>query len=61
MEIILNDFLLGDEAELVDQEAEIIEEKIATEDIAPALKLDYKLKTTQERRDLVEKIIARTP
>ena len=44
-----------------EQEAEIIEDKIGAEDIQPALKLDYKLKTCEERADLVHRIMAQTP
>ena len=38
------------------EEEELIEEKLITENIQPPIKLDYKLKTIEERRDLVEKI-----
>ena len=37
--------------------AEIIEEKIITEDIKPTRRLDYTLETPQERNELVKKII----
>jgi hypothetical protein len=43
--------------EIIDQEIESIEETIAMEDIKPALKLDYTLKTMEERSALVDKII----
>lgn len=43
------------------EEEELIEEKLITENIQPPIKLDYKLKTIEERRDLVEKIVAQTP
>lgn len=42
-------------------EADHIEEQIINEDIAPTIKLDYKLKTIEERSALVERIIAATP
>lgn len=42
-------------------EAEILEEKIITENIEPALKLDYKLKDADARAALVSKIVAATP
>ena len=35
--------------------AEIIEEKIITEDIKPTRRLDYTLETPQERNELVKK------
>lgn len=41
--------------------AEIIEEKIITEDIKPTRRLDYSLETPQERNELVKKIIDETP
>ena len=47
--------------DLIEQEDELIEEKILIEDISAPIKLDYKLKTIEERRDLVDKIIAQTP
>ena len=56
MDIISTNDFLPDDAD-----AEVIEEKIIAEDIAPIIKLDYKLKTTEERRDLVERLIAQTP
>ena len=40
---------------------EIIEDKIAEEDIKPARKLDYSLESPQERNELVKKIIDETP
>lgn len=43
------------------EEEELIEEKLITENIQPPIKLNYKLKTIEERRDLVEKIVAQTP
>lgn len=44
-----------------DQEAELIENKIEEENIQPALKLDYKIKTCEERASLVHRIIEQTP
>lgn len=43
------------------EEEELIEEKLITENIQSSIKLDYKLKTIEERRDLVAKIVAQTP
>ena len=40
---------------------EIIEDKIAEEDIKPTRKLDYSLESPQERNELVKKIIDETP
>jgi hypothetical protein len=40
---------------------ESVEEKIETENIKPTRKLDYSLKTPQERNELVKKIISETP
>lgn len=44
-----------------DQEAEIIDNLIEKENIIPVLKLDYKLKTCEERATLVNDIIKQTP
>lgn len=44
-----------------EQEAASIENKIAEAQIETALRLDYKLKTCEERADLVNKIIEQTP
>ena len=44
-----------------EQEAELLEQKIEEENIHPTLKLDYKLKTCEERAELVNQIVARTP
>jgi hypothetical protein len=44
-----------------EQEAETIENEIEEAQIAQTLKLDYKLKTCQERADLVNKIVEQTP
>ena len=50
------------EEEDVDQNLEeIIEDKIAEEDIKPTRKLDYSLESPQERNELVKKIIDETP
>lgn len=40
-----------------EQESDILENQIEEEHIQPALKLDYKLKTCEERSALVERII----
>ncbi len=42
-------------------EDELIEEKIAEENIKPSRKLDYSLQSPKERSNLVEKIINETP
>ena len=63
----IDDLLQLDEAADLDddqapeQEAEMLEDKIEEENIQPALKLDYKLKTCEERAELVNKIVAQTP
>ena len=44
-----------------EQESELIENKIEEAQIEPALRLDYKLTSCEERAALVEQIIARTP
>ena len=44
-----------------EQEAAAIENEIEEAQIAQTLKLDYKLKTCQERADLVNKIVEQTP
>ena len=44
-----------------EQESDILENQIEEEHIQPALKLDYKLKTCEERAALVERIIEQTP
>lgn len=54
MEEILDDLTDVDEADH-------IEEQIISENIAQTIKLDYKLKTMEERRELVDRIIAATP
>lgn len=54
MEEILDDLADVDEADH-------IEEQIISENIAQTIKLDYKLKTMEERRELVDRIIAATP
>lgn len=43
------------------QEADIIEEKLLSENINAPIKLDYKLKTTEERAQLVARIVEETP
>ncbi len=54
--------LYEDDTLLPMQEAEIIEEKILTEDITPPpIKLDYKLKSSEERAQLVQRIVEATP
>jgi hypothetical protein len=65
----IQDLLQLDEADLdlenedaaPEQEAAVIENEIAEAQIAQTLKLDYKLKTCQERADLVNKIVEQTP
>lgn len=42
-------------------EADHIEEQIINENIAQTIKLDYKLKTVEERSELVNRIVAATP
>lgn len=49
------------EEEAPEQEAEIIEDQIAEENIDTVIKLDYKLKTMEERAALVEQIVGATP
>lgn len=44
-----------------EQEAEILEHQIEDEQIEPVLKLNYQLKTCEERAALVNEIVARTP
>lgn len=57
-----DDLLPEDDEQMApDQEAENIEEKIITEDIKPTIKLDYKLKTMEERASLVNRIVESTP
>lgn len=41
--------LLPDEDAAPEQEADVIEEKLITENINAPIKLDYKLKTSEER------------
>ena len=43
------------------QEIENIEEKLENENIQTTIKLDYKLKTTEERAELVSRIVESTP
>lgn len=44
-----------------EQEAELIEEQIAAENIETAIKLDYKIKDMDERAALVDRIVKETP
>ena len=44
-----------------EQEAAAMENELEEAQITPSLRLDYKLKTCQERADLVNKIVALTP
>lgn len=65
----IQDLLLFDEADpdlenedaAPEQEAENIENEIEEAQITQTLRLDYKLKTCEERADLVNKIVAQTP
>ena len=59
----LDDDILPYDDELMapEQESDAIEEKILEENIKPAVKLDYKLKTMEERAALVEQIVNETP
>ena len=65
----IQDLLLIDEADpdfeneeaAPEQEAENIENEIEEAQISQTLRLDYKLKTCEERADLVNKIVAQTP
>ena len=59
----LDDDILPYDDELMapEQESDVIEEKILEENIKPAVKLDYKLKTMEERAALVEQIVSETP
>ena len=50
-----------EEEEAPEQEADVIEEKLETENINTSIKLDYKLKTPEERARLVDRIVAETP
>lgn len=62
---LFDDLLINEDPVLDDaapeQEADDIEEKIITENIQTTVKLDYSLKTCEERTALVEQIVARTP
>lgn len=60
-EVQNNNLILEEEEELEQNIEDIIEDKIAEENIKPAIKLDYSLETPQERNELVKKIIAQTP
>lgn len=50
-----------DECSAPEEEADQIEEKIEEAGIQPTLRLDYKLKTYEERAELVNKIVEQTP
>lgn len=52
---------IEDEDSAPNQEADIIEDQIAAEDIEQTLHLDYTLKTCEERAGLVNKIVEQTP
>lgn len=57
-----NDLLpFEDEEAAPEQEQDSIEEKIITEDIQTTIRLDYKLKTMEERAALVTRIVESTP
>lgn len=58
---VQNNNSILEEEELEPNIEDIIEDKIAEENIKPAIKLDYSLETPQERNELVKKIIAQTP
>lgn len=60
-EVQNNNLILEDREELEQNIEDIIENKIAEENIKPAIKLDYSLESPQERNELVKKIIAQTP
>lgn len=62
----IQDLLQIDELDLEtesapEQEDDLIEEKIVAENIQTAIRLDYKLKTCEERAELVNKIVDQTP
>ena len=64
MDELMSDLDLAQDADLEESaqhEEEILEDKINEENIEPALKLDYKIKSMEERADLVQKIIDQTP
>lgn len=57
-----NDLLpFEDEETAPEQEQDTIEEKIITENIQTTIRLDYKLKTMEERAALVTRIVESTP
>lgn len=69
-DLFIQDLLLSDESDDIDtesddaapeQEADTIENNLEEAQITPSLRLDYKLKTMEERAELVDKIIAQTP
>lgn len=47
--------------DVIQEENEKLEEQIIEEDIKPSRKLDYSLQTSEERNELVKKIIDETP
>ena len=55
-----NDFSIEEIEETINED-ESIEEKIIDENIKPTHKLDYSLQTSEERNELVKKIIEETP
>ncbi len=64
MDDLINTDLLPDDdndESAPEQDDEAIEEKLATEEIPTTIKLDYKLKTKEERNQLVTRIIESTP
>lgn len=54
-------FLSDDDDNILQKENEKLEEQIIQENIKPSRKLDYTLKTPEERNELVKKIIDETP
>ena len=63
---IIHTLLHSDDPELLEemapeQESTILEARVEEAEIQPVLRLDYKLKTCEERADLVNKIVAQTP
>ena len=57
----LDTSLLDPDEMAPEQEDELIEEKLITENIEAPIHLDYKLKTMEERNALVTRIIEQTP
>jgi hypothetical protein len=63
-DISKEDFIFSEDVDLEEecqQENENLEEQLVAEDIKPTRKLDYSLKTPEERNELVKKIIDETP